>query len=137
MRPDVETVPNVTVESCAGAHSGGVAALEAEPSVGDGADRGLLDGTFQVEIGEVAHVAIAEMQVRLDEARQEGHARGVDLAGSGRSWRRLHHPAHPAENLSLDEDAGILNRRPAVPIDEQRVLDEDRTGVHSGGSRDA
>src|SRR5207253_1308902 len=61
-------------------------------------------------------------------------ARGVDLAGPGWGRGRLRHPAHPAEKLSLYQDAGVLNRRSAVPIDEQRVLDEDRVGGHGGNS---
>src|SRR5207248_1758796 len=71
----------------------------------------------------------------LDEARQERLARGVDLAGPGRGRGRVRHPAHPAENLTLHEDAGVLNRRSTVPIDEQRVLDQERAGGHGGNSR--
>src|SRR5436309_3154688 len=77
----------------------GVAAFEADPGVRDGADGGLLDRAFQVEVGEVAHVAVTEVQVRLDEPRQEGLARGVDHAGPRRGRGRFRHPPHPAENL--------------------------------------
>ncbi len=72
---------------------------------------------------------VLQVAVAVDEARENGLALGVDHLGAGGNGDRAA-PADGLEPAALDNDDGVLDRRPAGAVDQSAALDHERFFRH-------
>ena len=76
--------PDVDVEQAAAAARRRVAALERQPAVGRRQERDVFDRILDVQVGQLRDVEVSGVKMRLDQARQDRAAAGVDPPRIGR-----------------------------------------------------
>ena len=104
--------PDVDVEQAAAAARRRVAALEGELGVRRGQQRDVLDRVLDVEVFERRDVEVGRVEVRLDQARHDRAAAGVDPRGLGRRAAARRRRAGVGDAAVLDDERGVRDRRP-------------------------